>query len=341
MTHTTATASRASSEGRRVALLVLGLTALLGIMLTAFALPAIHSGAKGDVPIGVVAAPSAADQLTQRLSGSFDVTVYPDAQAARQAILHRDSYGALVVTPGHLEVLVATAASTAVAQAITQMGTGVAAALHVSPSVTEVRGFPAGDPRGAGLSAGALPLALGGWIGAVLIMQLIASSRSRIVAVFAFAVVGGFALTAIIQFGFGTFDGNYLLTSLAAALGIAATAMGVLGLRELFGNIGLVIAAVALILLGNPLSGLTSAPEMLPAPWGFIGQLLPPGATGALLRDVALFDGWGATHGLIVLVCWLVVGLAFYALGLRRQASKDVEPSAQPVETAATVDAAH
>jgi len=27
-------------------------------------------------------------------------------------------------------------------------------------------------------------------------------------------------------------------------------------------------------LLGNPLSGLTSAPELLPQPWGAVGQLL-------------------------------------------------------------------
>ena len=157
-------------------------------------------------------------------------------------------------------------------------------------------------------------------------MQVIGSTRERILAVLAFSVVGGLGMTAVIQFVLGTFDGNYWLTSLAAMLGIAATAMTVLGLRELMGAAGLGVAAVLLILLGNPLSGLASAPEMLPTPWGTIGQLLPPGATGSLLRDVAFFDGHGATHALIVLFCWLIGGMVLYASGLRRSGSSENAP---------------
>ena len=97
-----------------------------------------------------------------------------------------------------------------------------------------------------------------------------------------------------------------------------------LGLREALGGPGLVVAALALILLGHPLSGLSSAPELLPTPWGAIGQLLPPGATGSLLRDVVFFNGNGIAHPLIVLGCWLLGGLVLYGLGLRRERRKHV-----------------
>ncbi|MDL9936097.1 hypothetical protein QSJ18_05035 [Gordonia sp. ABSL1-1] len=314
----TAAPADPGTEGRKVVLVVAGLTVLLALMLTAFALPAVKSGPHG-VGLGIVAPPAAAAQIEAGLDG-FDVTRYDDAAAARQAITDREIYGALVVGPDGLHTYVATAASATVAQTIGQIGTKIAAAQNVPVQVTDVRAFPDNDPRGAGLSAGALPLALGGWIAAVLIMQLISSSRNRLIAVGAFAVIGGFALVAVIQFGLGTFDGNYWLTSLAAMLGIAATAMGVLGLREFFGFAGLGIAAIALIFLGNPLSGLASAPEMLPTPWGYIGQLLPPGATGSLLRSVAFFDGHGGVHALIVLICWLAGGLALYFAGLARAA---------------------
>ena len=69
--------------------------------------------------------------------------------------------------------------------------------------------------------------------------------------------------------------------------GIAATCFSVLGLGQLLGNPGIGLAAVLLVLVGNPLSGLATGPEMLPPPWGTIGQLLPPGATGTLMRSNA------------------------------------------------------
>ena len=69
-----------------------------------------------------------------------------------------------------------------------------------------------------------------------------------------------------------------------------------LGLGSLFGRVGLAVGALLALLLGNPLSGLNSAPEMLPSGWGALGQWLPQGATATLLRSTAFFDGAGATH---------------------------------------------
>jgi hypothetical protein len=77
------------------------------------------------------------------------------------------------------------------------------------------------------------------------------------------------------------------------------------------GGIGLAVLAV--FLLGNPLSGLTSAPELLPQPWGAVGQFLPPGAGGSLLRSVAFFDGAGAAVPAWVLAAWAGVALLLTA----------------------------
>jgi hypothetical protein len=155
-------------------------------------------------------------------------------------------------------------------------------------------------------------------MGAMIIMLLVPSPGRRVIAALGVAVIGGLTVVACLQFLIGTFDGNFWLTSLAGMFGIAATCFTVLGLRELLGGAGLGIAAVLLVLLGNPLSGLASAPEMLPQPWGHIGQLLPPGATGTLMRDVTFFDGHGATRPFLTLACYLVLGSALYRLGLAR-----------------------
>lgn len=309
---------------RTVIGLVVGVAALLAAMVTAFALPAANSGPH-DVPIGVVAPAAQADRLSQQLDG-FDVTRYDSSDDAREAIEHRDIYGALIVEGRNVDAMVASAASPTVATAISAIGTRVSQTVGGTSQTVDIRSFPPDDPKGAGLAAGALPLALGGWISAMVIMLLIHTPGARVLTALGVSVVGGLVLVATLTYVIGTFDGNYWMTSLAAMLGIAATCFAVLGLRELLGGAGLGIAAILLIFLGNPLSGLASAPEMLPTPWGYIGQLLPPGATGTMLRDVAFFNGNGALHAIVVLVCWLVGGLALYLLGVwRNRRSHEVD----------------
>ncbi len=84
---------------------------------------------------------------------------------------------------------------------------------------------------------------------------------------------------------------------------------------------GLAVGALLALLLGNPLSGLSSAPEMLPSGWGTVGQWLPQGATATLLRSAAFFGGAGATTAIAVLSCWTVAGIALVALAAVRQRS--------------------
>ena len=64
-----------------------------------------------------------------------------------------------------------------------------------------------------------------------------------------------------------------------------------------------------MVLIGNPFSGVGSAPELLPQPVGAIGQLMPPGAGGNLLRSTGFFDGAAAGGHIAVLLAWTLVGL--------------------------------
>ncbi|GEK60424.1 ABC transporter permease [Leuconostoc citreum] len=337
------------STWRFILTLTIGLTAVLAIMMTAFSLPAVNSGIN-NVPIGIIATN---DETFQKMAKplrnkGFKVSEYATAGQAKAQINKRDIYGAISLdASGNLTVYEATAASAAVSQALTQIGNSVVtqqkaigsaqinqiiakandvntikvlnqklAQLNAKTAkIVEVRAFPKADSKGTGLAAGALPIALGGWIGAVAIANMVKGKRQKFAAVISFAVIGGLGLVAVIQYGIGTFDGNYFLTSLGAMLGIAATGFFVLGILEVLGNPGLGIAAVLLILLGNPLSGLASAPEMLPTGWGALGQLLPPGATGTLLRNIAFFNGHAIAYPLTVLLAYVVVGMLLFKIG--------------------------
>ncbi|MET0425113.1 MAG: hypothetical protein ABW046_14605 [Actinoplanes sp.] len=289
---------------------------IVSVLLTAFAWPSVRTSLH-DVPIAVAGPAAAAEQITtaldQRMPDGFTVTRVADAAAAEKLIQNREAYGAIDLSSGAPQVLTASAASATVAQALQGVAAGLGGAAP-TVAVRDVVALPADDPRGAGLAAGALPLVLGGMLAAVLLTNLLRGTSRRITGALTFAVTGGLAMAAILQFWFGSLDGSYWANSGAIALTIAATSMTLLGLEALLGYVGFALGAATMMLIGNPLSGAATAPEMLPGWSGALGQLLPPGAGGQLLRSTAYFDGRGATHAITVLLSWLALGAALCAL---------------------------
>lgn len=307
-----------STGWARIAAVVGALSALLIVLLSAFALPPLHSGPH-KVPLAVAGEPAGGRELASR-TGAYELTTVGSAEQARQRILDREAYGALVGSGPRTRLLVAGAASPAVAAELRSLAAELRLPGGGAIPVRDVRPLPDADPDGSGLVAGALPLALGGWIGGVALLAAVRGARRQAAGAVGFACLGGLTLTALLQYAFGTLDGDYWATAAAATLGLSATAWTILGLRTALGNAGLGLGAVILIVVGNPLSGLSTAPELLPSGWGTLGQLLPPGATGSLLRSVAYFDGAGGLRSGLVLCCWLAAGAALFAIGARRAA---------------------
>jgi hypothetical protein len=300
---------------------VLMLTVLLGIIMMAFAWPATRSSVH-DVPLAVAGPAPAVAQVVQQLEakrpGAFDLRTVGDTAAAERLIKDREVYGAIDLTGGKPQLIIASAASPAVAQALQQVAQGLGPASDAA-TVRDLVPLPADDPRGAGLAAGALPLVIGGMAAAGLLTSLIVGVGRRVAGALAFAVTGGLALVAILQYWLGSLTGDFWVNSGVVALSIAATALAILGLEALLGIRGLVLGAATMMLLGNPLSGLASAPEMLPSGWGTLGQYLPPGAAGSLLRSTAFFDGAGAGPHVLVLGAWAVAGLALTGIAALRK----------------------
>ncbi|WP_020389525.1 hypothetical protein [Kribbella catacumbae] len=321
-----------SAEGHRsppVLVVVALLTAVLTVLLIAFAWPAARSEPR-DLPLALAgpaqAVATAQSSLEQAMPGGFEITAVPDRAAAVKAIEDREVYGALVLDQQAPELLTASAGGPAVAQVLTQLSARLAAANPgmQPPKVTDVVPLPADDPRGAGLAAGALPLVLGGILGAALLTQLVKGGARRVAGAITSAITGALALAAVLQFWLGSFEGSYVANASVIALSIGAISLTLLGLEWLLGTAGLGLGAAIMMLLGNPLSGLTSAPEMLPSGWGALGQLLPPGAAGTALRSVSFFDGAGSGGSFLVLGCWLVLGLGLCGLGALRDRSRSV-----------------
>jgi hypothetical protein len=311
--------------------IVVVLTVALAILAIAFALPAARSKPH-HVPIGA-AGPTAAsgqveDMLEQHAPGAFAITYYPGEAALRDAIRNRDVYGGISLaadgaghpSPDGRDLLIATGGSPVVAQMLTQFGTGIAQQAHLPLRIEDLAPPTARDPRGAGLAASALPITLAGLLPAVaLVLLLRREVWTRLVAAVVFAAGAGAGLAALLRYVFGSIDHNVWGVAAGLTLGMLAAGLAMLGLGSVFGRAGLTIGTLLAMLLGNPLSGLTSAPEMLPAGWGALGQWLPQGATATLLRSTAFFDGAGATTAIAVLICWAVAGLALIVFAAVRQ----------------------
>ncbi|GGS98043.1 hypothetical protein GCM10010222_44710 [Streptomyces tanashiensis] len=283
------------------------------------------------MPIAVAGPTPAVKRITplldQRLPDGFEVTEVADTAAAERLIRDREVYGAIDLSSGTPQVITASAGSTAVAQTLNRVATGLGQAQGTGAAVAarDLVPLPADDPRGAGLAAGVLPLVMGGLLAALLLTRLVRGGVRRVTGALAFAVTGGLAMAAILQFWFGSLDGSYWANCGAIALTIAAIALTILGFESLLGYVGFGLGAAVMMLIGNPLSGTATAPEMLPGWSGTLGQLLPPGAGGQLLRSTAFFDGHGATHSATVLAIWLTLGTVLCLAGNLRRPTATVE----------------
>jgi hypothetical protein len=313
--------------------IIVVLTVVLAILAIAFALPAARSKPH-DVPIGaagpMAASGQVADILEQHAPGAFAITYYPGEAALRDAIRNRDVYGGISfgagsdvagqAAPNGPRLLIATGGSPMVAQMLTQIGNGIAQQAGVPLHTADLAPPTANDPRGAGLAASALPITLAGLLPAVaLVLLLKREVWTRFVAAVVFASGAGITIAALLRYVFGSIDHNVWGVAAGLTLGLLAAGLSMLGLGSLFGRGGLAIGALLALLLGNPLSGLSSAPEMLPSGWGTLGQWLPQGATATLLRSTAYFDGAGATTAIAVLACWAVAGTALVVIAAVRQ----------------------
>lgn len=322
----TATSWHVTPAPVRAAGVVVGLTVLVAIGCLAFGWPAARS-APHQLPIGVAAPLSPGQfqtQLDAVIPGGFAVTGYPDSDALRSAIRHRQAYGGLTTgtatgTQG-LTMLTASGASPVVAQLLNQVGAGIAAQAHAPLHTEDLAPPPARDPRGSGLAGAALPVTLAGLLPALVLLLAFPRERwLRLAATAAFSALTALTVAALLRYTFGSIEQNFAGVTAGLTLGILAMSLPVLGLGTLFGRAGVGLGAALAVLVGNPLSALMSAPEMLPVGWGTVGQLLPQGANATLLRSTAYFFGAGAGGAVVVLIGWVLGGALLLGIAALRK----------------------
>ena len=298
--------------------LAVGAIVIQFVMVTAYAWSAT-STAPRNVPVAVAGPARAVALVTGELDtakpGAFKLFPAASPAQARQDIASRQAYGAILVSPtGRVDVLEASGASPAVASVLTATAAKMDGVTTRPANVTDIVPTAAADPNGSAFSFTLLPLMLGSLIAGVLLTLNVPDPVRRAGGLVVFAIGGGLVSAAVAHNWLGVIPGSFPVIAGAMGLASLAAAGGVSGLAHFtarFGKrqVGLGLGGVIIMLLGNPFSGMASAPEMLPGIWGFIGQCLPTGAAATLLRSVAYFDGARSAGPWTVLGIWAGAGL--------------------------------
>jgi hypothetical protein len=339
-THAAHEPGRSPSRNPGALIAVIAVPVIFAVTILTFAWPAARLKPR-DLPLGLAGPAQATKPIEQRLaqqSGAYDVHRYADEQQARDAIENRDVYGAIVASPSGLKLLTASAASPTFAGMIErsfaepQIEAALKSAGKPLPQVEDVVPADSDDPRGSVLNSLVLPLVLSSVITAALLTLKGRPGRLEAAALIVAASLGGLVGIAMVQSWLSAFGGPWLVNAGVLCLTMLAIASTLVGLSSLLGHAGLALGGLTMVLVANPWSGISSAPELLPQPIGLIGQLLPPGAGGNLLRSTAYFDGAGSGWHLAVLVGWAAFGFsAIYAGGLlqrrRAEAPQGLEPA--------------
>lgn len=339
-------------------------SAIVSLIVLAFLWPSMTSEPK-DISVDVVASEQAYSEFTERAGqaaqaqGSglpFEFHRVDSREAAVDSIKTREAYGAYVLpdAPGAtIEVLTAKAANPQVATMLTSTADAMVgaqasqvpteapveqriAALEAASAgaqVTDIVPLSENDPNGTGFALAALPLTIGGIIGGVVTSLALTGTWRRLVGVITYAIVGSAALFGILDLWFDLTPGPAYLVWPAIALSLAATASVIVGLHSLLGAPGIGVGAILTMFIGNPLAGSQAPKEFLPDPFGEIGQLFVPGATGTLLRDVSYFPDASTLAPWLTLAVWTAAGLLLITFAHHR--SSRFEEALHSAEAAA------
>jgi hypothetical protein len=310
----TSPAASLAAQDRRL------LVALLGVLVVVFALvgsnvAANHAPKPHHVPTGVIGPPSVvrtvAGSLDQQAPGAYQVHAYSSLAAGKTAILDRTVYAAIRPLPSPL-LLVASAASPSVASLLEQVAGAAARARGQSLAVDDLVPLPSSDSRGATAFSMTLGLIFAGVMGSAVIYLLDRhrTQLERLATAVALGIGVGLVAALVTNVVVGAFKGHFLAGWGVSTLFYLALAVPIAAFQVLVGAGGVAIGAVMFLVIGNPASGGSSAPELLPGFWRDLSQLLPPGAATTAIRDVVYFHGHGMTAAILVLSLWVVIGAA-------------------------------
>ncbi|MGW2963889.1 ABC transporter permease [Streptomyces sp. NPDC001220] len=322
----------AAAAGARKAVLVPVLTALaIGTVFVAVYLAAFHSPSVRHQPVGIAASDKVAAHAELALNNAapdgYTFYRYPDATAARRAVTHDEVPAALVADGRGTRVLVAGAQGPST---VSSLATALTTAVGKPVPVKDVLPLAAGDSRGLSVFYAAFGVVLAGFLFAVSSYQIAPrlGLAVRVASMVIFAAASGLMVALIGHSALSALPAPFAVVVLVVGLlaWAAAAAAGVL--LRVFGPLGMPVASVVLLILGNATSGGILPATFLPAWLSPLASVLPPAAAVSGLRGAAYFHDAHLTGAVTTLAAWclgcLTLQYVLDRVAARRTGSADL-----------------
>ncbi|WP_406509272.1 DUF3533 domain-containing protein [Streptomyces sp. NBC_00212] len=322
----------------RAALLVIGVLGLTVAFIASYA-GAFHSPKPKDIPFALVAPAQVSGQLAQRLGalpgGPLDVRTAKDEADATRQLRDRGVDGVLVVDPRGTtdRLLVASGGGASLAQAVEAIATAAEKAQQRTVQVVDVAPAAAGDSR----TLSSFYLVVGWCVGGYLCSAILAISAGarpanthraliRLAVLAVYAIAAGLLGSLIIGPVLGALPGSYIGLAGLGALVVFAVGATTLAFQGLAGVVGIGLAILVVVVLGNPSAGGAYPYPLLPPFWRAIGPWLPPGAGTWAARSIAYFKGESISGPLQVLSIWALLGAVITVVLARLNRDRDEKP---------------
>ena len=296
-----------------------------------------------------VAAPAALEQelsagLAHADPGGFTVVPAASAQAVTTGVRAQSAAGGLVAGPsGPLTIVTAGAAGVSQQQAVTGALTAAATALHRPARPLDVAPLPANDRAGASVFVFELSLLLPSVIGSIGLFLVGRRFRLwwRVTAAVSFALLAAAAVVLALDVIYGALTGATAALLGVGFLGSFTFVAFVTACQAVTGLPGTGLAALAIVFVGNAVSGGTVPFAFLPDGFRQVAPWLPDGAIVAAARHLVYLPETGLFHPLLVLGIWLAASLTvLFGVDLLHLAERRRAPD-RAAEIFATPGAAH
>ena len=311
----------ANPPGRRRAMIAivaaLGVCAIMQCLFATTYMSAEHAPKAADMPFGAVGSSPVLTAAQKTIS--LKVTQYPNESAAKTAIDQAQIFGALI-TSGTSSTLIVVPSISDLAPldlAVRFQDAAKSAGQKITVQQYAPVPLPAKDPFGLVQGLMLIPLLIGGYMSATLLMAATgkAAGRWRAATLAGFAIVAGLVVDLVVCFWLqGYASSKFWIVWPICSLIIAVVALVAAVLQKLIGAAGTLLTIIVIMLLGNPSSGGATGVPYLPAFWRDLGPYLPPRNGYILLHHTIYFNGHGTTQALTVLLIYL--GVAAVILGV-------------------------
>lgn len=307
----------------RAVLLVVGVLALQMLFIQGY-IAAFHHPTPHRVPVAVAApaaAPSStAAEVVRRLNSlpgrPLEARSVSSPAAAEKQIRDRDVAGALLISgSGPDTILTASGAGGAVADAVSGVLGRVEVQQHRHANVQDL--VPSGAQDNRGLSA--FYLAVGWVVGGYLVASILAitaggrpknarRSAIRLASLVLYSVASGIGGALIADPLLSALPGHFWPLAAFGMVLVFGTAAFTMAVQALSGVVGIGIAVLLFVILGNPSAGGAYQSWLIPPFWRVIGPWLPPGAGTSAVRGIVYFDGAGVFGPCLVMAAYAAVG---------------------------------